>query len=347
MSSVSGQISANSVSAIDRDSVLLEVKNLNVQFDTFRGVVRAVEGTSFEVRKGRTVGMVGESGCGKSVTALAIMNILSASARMPSGEILYHKDDEIVDIASYPSMSREMLSIRGSEISMIFQEPMSSFCPVYTVGFQIAESLRFHQDLDKDEARDRTVELLGRVGIAAPERRFNSYPFELSGGMCQRAMIAMALIGNPAMLIADEPTTALDVTIQAQIINLMKDLQAEYGMSMIFITHDLGVISDVADDVVVMYLGHVVEQGPVDEVYDSPEHPYTVGLMSSIPSVGYKGKLNLIEGSIPSPFEREEGCPFRNRCPYAMDRCTEMPPLFKTGENHLSRCWLYENRSVR
>jgi oligopeptide/dipeptide ABC transporter ATP-binding protein len=290
--------------------------------------------------------MVGESGCGKSVTALAIMNILSASARMPTGEILYYKDGKPTNIAAFRSMSREMLAIRGAEISMIFQEPMSSFCPVYTVGYQIAESLRYHRDITKEEAKSQTIELLGRVGIASPERRYNSYPFELSGGMCQRAMIAMALIGNPAMLIADEPTTALDVTIQAQIINLMKDLQAEYGMSMLFITHDLGVISDVSDDVVVMYLGHVVEEGPVSEVFDSPEHPYTVGLMSSIPSVGYKGKLNLIEGSIPSPFEREVGCPFRNRCPYVMERCSEMPPLFKTGEQHLSRCWLYEDAQV-
>ena len=286
--------------------------------------------------------MVGESGCGKSVTALAVMNILSPTANIVGGNIFYHRDSSSIDLARIKPMSEEMLAIRANEISMIFQEPMSAFCPVYSVGFQIGEVIDRQRKQAKAELRSKTIEMLARVGISAPEKRVDAFPFELSGGMCQRSMIAMALICNPSLLIADEPTTALDVTIQAQILVLMKQLQQEYGMAIMFITHDLGVISSMADEVVVMYMGQIMESADVHTIFYKGKHPYTLGLLASIPALGYKDRLNYIKGSVPNPFERPEGCPFINRCASAMGKCTSEPPQTEIEPGHSVKCWLFE-----
>ena len=323
-------------------SSVLEVKDLRVQFHTVKGIVKAVNGVDFRIRERKVLGVVGESGCGKSVTALSVMNILSPTAKIVSGNIFYYKNGIKTDIAQLKPMSEQMLTIRANEISMIFQEPMSAFCPVYNVGYQIGEVIGRQKRRAKGELRSAIIDMLSKVGISAPEKRVDAYPFELSGGMCQRSMIAMALIGNPSLLIADEPTTALDVTVQAQILALMRQLQKEYGMAIMFITHDLGVISDMADDVVVMYMGQIMETGEVHTIFHNAKHPYTLGLLSAMPSLGHKGRLNHIKGSVPNPYERPEGCPFINRCASTMDRCNKEPPQTEIEPGHSVKCWLFQ-----
>ena len=320
---------------------LLSIKDLRTYFFTPEGVVRAVDGVDFDIPKGKTLGVLGESGCGKSVTALSIMRLVAdPPGKIMSGSIEFGGRD-LVQV----SMS-EMRKIRGNDISMIFQEPMTSLNPVYTVGDQIAETFVTHQGMTVKEAMDRSAEMLGMVGIPAPEKRVHEYPHQLSGGMRQRAMIAMALACRPQLLIADEPTTALDVTIQAQILKLILELQEELGMAVMMITHDLGVIAEVSDAVVVMYAGEVVEYSPIDTLFTDPQHPYTIGLMESIPKLGRKfttGKQNLkeITGMVPNLIRLPPGCLFEPRCSRAMQRCREeRPRLVKLSEGHGVRCWL-------
>ena len=329
---------------------LLEVKELQTHFFTAEGVVEAVAGASFEVFPGKTLGIVGESGCGKSVAAKSILQIVDKPGRIVGGEILYTYPDAAgtyrqTDILTLPDDGAQMKAIRGGEISMIFQEPMSSFSPVHTVGNQILEAMRLHTDLDQEAATETAIEWLSHVGIPNPAQRMSEYPYRLSGGQCQRAMIAMALSTNPRMLIADEPTTALDVTTQAQILNLLQRLQSEHGMAMIFITHDLGVIAEVADEVAVMYLGRIVEKAPVEELFASPKHPYTRALLTSIPSIDAQPRERLpsITGSIPHPSNRPSGCPFHPRCPDFMSGVCDQkePNLASIGENHEASCFLF------
>ncbi len=329
---------------------LLQVRNLQTYFFTEEGIVRAVDGASFDVLPGRTLGIVGESGCGKSVAAKSILQIVDRPGRIVGGEILYNYPAgpgqiRQVDLLSFPADSPEMRTIRGGEISMIFQEPMSSFSPVHTVGDQIVEAIRLHNRVDKATAWETAREWLHHVGIPNPSQRMHEYPYRLSGGQCQRAMIAMALATNPRILIADEPTTALDVTTQAQILNLLRRLQAEQGMAMIFITHDLGVIAELADEVAVMYLGRVVERAPVYELFRDPKHPYTRALLQSIPRLDARPRERLpsIEGSIPHPQNRPPGCPFHPRCPDFMPGvCDQQEPwLAAVGDHHEVSCFLY------
>lgn len=332
------------------DAPLLEVKNLHTHFFTGEGVVHAVDGASFEVHAGKTLGVVGESGCGKSVAAKSILQIVDKPGRVVEGEILYTQQvsagQEIRrDLLRLDPRSAEMRAIRGGEISMIFQEPMSSFSPVHTVGNQLMEAIRLHTEMDDKEAAETATEWLRHVGIPNPSHRLNEFPYRLSGGQCQRAMIAMALSTNPRILIADEPTTALDVTTQAQILNLLQRLQAETGMAMIFITHDLGVIAEVADEVAVMYLGRIVEKAPVKEIFGNPKHPYTKALMTSIPRIDAnpRERLPSITGSIPHPQNRPAGCAFHPRCPAFMPGTCDVkePELAPVGENHQASCFLY------
>ncbi len=301
---------------------LLEVKNLKTHFFTDDGVVKAVDGVNFTLRKGKTIGIVGESGCGKSVTALSLMRLIGRPGRIVEGEILF----EGKDLVQFPE--DQMRGIRGNNISMIFQEPMTSLNPVFTVGNQIMEAIRLHQKVDKKEARNRTIEMLKKVKIPAAETRVDEYPHQMSGGMRQRIMIAMALACNPKLLIADEPTTALDVTIQAQILDLLRELQSDYGMSILMITHDLGVIAEIADDVVVMYASKVVEHANVRELFASPIHPYTNGLFRSLPTLGQDKsvELNVIPGTVPNPLQFPSGCTFHPRSPQAVDQCRETEP---------------------
>jgi oligopeptide/dipeptide ABC transporter ATP-binding protein len=320
---------------------LLKVKNIQTYFFTPEGVVKAVDDVSFDIAKGRTLGVLGESGCGKSVTALTIMRLITdPPGRIMSGTI----DFEGTDLLTLSTAA--MRVIRGNRISMIFQEPMTSLNPVYTVGDQIAETYITHQDLSKAEAMNRAAEMLRLVGIPAPEKRIREYPHQLSGGMRQRAMIAMALACRPQLLIADEPTTALDVTIQAQILDLMLELQEELGMAIMIITHDLGVIAEVSDAVVVMYAGQVVEYGAIESLFTEALHPYTIGLMSSIPHLGRKFKvgkkpLQEIPGMVPNLIRLPPGCLFAPRCEQRLDRCSvERPYLFPQGPNRGARCWL-------
>ncbi len=329
---------------------LLQVKNLQTHFFTREGVVQAVDGASFEVQPGQTLGIVGESGCGKSVAAKSILQIVDRPGRIVGGEILYTYPDASghlsqMDLLTLPYDSAEMRSIRGGEISMIFQEPMSSFSPVHTVGNQLVEAIRLHTDLRGLAAQEAAIEWLTRVGIPNPARRLSEYPTQLSGGQCQRAMIAMALSTNPRMLIADEPTTALDVTTQAQILNLLQSLQREHGMAMIFITHDLGVIAELADEVAVMYLGKVVEKAPVGELFTNPQHPYTQALLTSMPRLHTRPRERLpsISGSIPHPHNRPSGCSFHPRCPAFMPgKCDRQEPqLASVARNHEASCFLY------
>ncbi|MBS3735763.1 MAG: ABC transporter ATP-binding protein [Candidatus Bipolaricaulota bacterium] len=323
---------------------LIELNDLKTYFYTEDGVVKAVDGVSFDIDKQQTLGVVGESGCGKSVTALSIMGLVPMPpGRIEGGEILYHRNGESLDLASLDPKGKKYRSIRGNEIAMIFQEPMTSLNPVFTIGNQIMEAITLHQDVGKKEAKTLAIQMLEEVGIPLPAQRVDEYPHQLSGGMRQRAMIAMALSCNPTMLIADEPTTALDVTIQAQILELMGDLQEEFDTSIMFITHDLGVIAEITSYVVVMYLGKIVESGEVREIYHNPTMPYTQGLMESIPSLDVdKGRLEPIKGVVPDPYEVPEGCPFNNRCPHVMDICKEEdPPLEEVAEGHKSSCWLH------
>ena len=319
---------------------LLTVEGLRTYFSTRAGVMRAVDGVDLTIEQGRTLGVVGESGCGKSVTALSIMRLIDPPGRIePGGRVLF----EGRDLAT--AVEDELREIRGNEISMIFQEPMTSLNPVYTVGEQIAEAVRLHQGASQRAALDRAVEMLKLVGIPSPERRIRDYPHQMSGGMRQRVMIAMALSCNPKLLIADEPTTALDVTIQAQILELMKELRDRLGMAIMLITHDLGVVAEMADDVAVMYAGKIVERGPVEAIFRSPQHPYTEALLHSIPVLGMTQSeaLQVIRGLVPSPLNWPPGCRFATRCDYAFERCrVESPPLFDTGGVHQSACWLCE-----
>ncbi|HJR54706.1 MAG TPA: ABC transporter ATP-binding protein [Gemmatimonadota bacterium] len=321
------------------ESQLLQVEDLKTWFHTEEGTAKAVDGVSFDVRPRETLGIVGESGCGKSVTSLSILRLIpQPPGEIAGGRILFRG----LDLLDLPE--KEMRKIRGNEIAMIFQEPMTSLNPVYTVGDQIGEVLRLHRDMSKDEARQRSIEMLRRVRIPDPEQRVDEYPHQLSGGQRQRVMIAMALACDPALLIADEPTTALDVTVQAQILALLNQLQDEYGMSIMLITHDLGVIAETAHRVVVMYAGVVAEVGTAEQVFGGPNHPYTEGLKAAIPKLGEKvERLHTIPGSVPSPYEEIIGCPFQNRCPYVMDRCRrEFPDLYTLGPGHLARCFLYD-----
>lgn len=329
---------------------LLEVEDLQTYFFTQEGVVKAVDGASFTVHPGKTLGIVGESGCGKSIASKSILQIVDKPGRVIGGTASYNLREasgqyQQVDLLSLKPGSAEMRAVRGGEISMIFQEPMSSFSPVHTVGNQLIETIRLHTDQSETAARETALDWLRRVGLSNAEQRMDDYPFRLSGGQCQRAMIAMALSTNPRILIADEPTTALDVTTQAQILNLLQHLQAEQDMSMIFITHDLGVIAEVADEVVVMYLGRVVERAPIGELFSNPKHPYTQALMTSIPTIDAKPRERLpsISGSIPNPLNRPTGCPFHPRCAEFMAGTCDAkePQLTSVGLNHEASCFLY------
>ena len=321
--------------------LLLDIRGLRTQFFTDDGLARAVDGVSYSLEKGETVGVVGESGCGKSVTALSVLRLIpDPPGKIVAGEIMFEGAD-LLQLSS-----SDMRRIRGNDISMIFQEPMTSLNPVFTIGNQITEAVRLHQGLNKKEALAKAVEALKLVGIPVPERRVHEYPHQLSGGMRQRAMIAMALSCNPKVLIADEPTTALDVTIEAQILDLMRTLQEELGTAIIMITHDLGVIAEMARKVVVMYAGKVVEQAPVERIFASANHPYTQGLLQSLPRVdkdasGAKQRLQEIPGIVPSLLNLPAGCKFASRCPSVMPQCKEQePPLEQVASNHYSACWL-------
>jgi oligopeptide/dipeptide ABC transporter ATP-binding protein len=328
-----------------QSDTLLEFKDLRVHFFTDEGVVKAVDGVDFGVKRGKTTCIVGESGCGKSVMSLTSLRIVQKPGRIVSGQILWRETPEkVIDLAQLDPRGEDIRAIRGAEIAMIFQEPMTSLSALHTIGNQIGESIRLHQKVSKEEARNRTIEILRKVRIPRPERLVDEYPFRLSGGMRQRAMIAMALCCQPTLLIADEPTTALDVTTQAQILDLMKELQAEYGMGMMFITHDLGVVADIADEVVVMYLGKVVENADVYTLFNAPKHPYTQALLRSVPKMTREREaLDPIRGMVPSPFRRPSGCPFHPRCNQVRETCrsTEPQPI-PVSMQHLVRCVLYE-----
>lgn len=321
----------------EKDNVLLEVKNLKTSFNTLRGKITAVDGVSFSVYKGEILGIVGESGCGKSVTSQSIMRLYDEKELVSyEGEILFEGEDIL------KKSSKEMEALRGYGISMVFQDALSSLNPLFTVGDQIVEMLRIHKkDMSKKEAREKAVNMLRLTGIPAPEQRVMNYPHEMSGGMRQRAMIAMALACEPKFLIADEPTTALDVTIQAQIMDLIKDLNQQLGMGIMLITHDLGVVSQTCDRVIIMYLGHIVEEGTTADIFDRPLHPYTNGLIKSIPSLETKKdeKLFMIKGTVPPLSEVKEGCRFCNRCEYATDLCRKQDPeLVAVNETQKVRC---------
>ena len=314
---------------------MLEVRDLVTTFDTDAGTLTAVDGVSFSVHRGRTLGIVGESGCGKSVTALSIMRLLpQPMGRIKGGSILF----DGLDLARLPS--EQMLEVRGGRIGMIFQEPMTALNPVHTVGRQLSEVFLLHRTRSKRDALQMSVEMLRKVGIPSPEIRVGEYPHQLSGGMRQRVVIAMALACKPALVIADEPTTALDVTIQAQILELMQSLQHEMGMAIMLITHDLGVIADMCDDVVVMYAGRVAESGPVDRIFAEPSHPYTRGLLNSIPrlTTPRKSRLNIIEGMVPSLADLPVGCRFQNRCPFRIEACSRQPVLESVAPGHDVAC---------
>ncbi len=313
---------------------LLEVENLQTHFRTPDGVNRAVDGVSFEVREGETLAIVGESGCGKSVTAMSILRLIPEPPGKIAGSIRFEGRDLL------KCSDREMRDIRGNEISMIFQEPMTSLNPVLTVGRQIGETLRLHQGLSAHQAEQKAIEMLRLVQIPNPDKRFNDYPHQFSGGMRQRVMIAIALACDPRLLIADEPTTALDVTLQAQILDLMRELKAASGAAIILITHDLGVVAEVCDEVAVMYAGEIVERAPVDELFANPQHPYTVGLLGSIPRLDRRAAhLATIEGMVPNMTNPPAGCRFAARCPFVIETCTAAPPpLAIVSTGHASRC---------
>jgi oligopeptide/dipeptide ABC transporter ATP-binding protein len=326
---------------------ILEVIDLKTYFHLENAIVRAVDGVSFALKRRKTLGVVGESGCGKSITAMSIMRLLKEPpGKIESGQILLHPSDgsDVVDIAALDPQGPAMRRIRGGEIAMVFQEPMTSLNPLYSIGRQIAESVEIHQGLSRDQAMARALEMLKRVQIADAERRLNEYPHQLSGGMRQRVMIALALSCNPDILIADEPTTALDVTVQAQILELMAELQTDFESSIILITHNLGVVSQMADEVAVMYLGKIVEFGSTHDIFHEPLHPYTVGLLNSIPVLGRaKRELVPIKGMVPSPTEEIGGCAFATRCPRVMRRCIDQQPVLQEiRPNHTVSCWLYD-----
>jgi peptide/nickel transport system ATP-binding protein len=353
---------------------LLEIENLYTQFVFGDGVVRAVDGVSLSVPAGKTVCVVGESGCGKSITARSILQLIDRPGKITGGRIWWRSqaaidsaeqarsrpsrrrtrnltddqdaDESGIDVLALDSAGDRMRDIRGGEIAMIFQEPMASLSPMYTVGNQLIEAIRLHSTVSKSEAAERALGLLAQVGIPRPSQTMDAYPFQLSGGMCQRVMIAIALSCNPKLLIADEPTTALDVTTQARILDLLRDLQKESGMAMMFITHDLGVVAEIADEVVVMYLGTVVEQGPVEDVFEHPQHPYTRALLASVPRMGSgaRQRLSAIQGQVPHPFNYPTGCPFHPRCPEAISGVCDTiePPTVWLGDRRRARCVLHD-----
>ncbi|HEU5078006.1 MAG TPA: ABC transporter ATP-binding protein [Opitutaceae bacterium] len=329
--------------AANLHDTVLEVSELRTHFATEEGrALPAVDGVTFSIKRGRTLALVGESGCGKSVTSYSLLRLIQKPGRIVGGRVLLRSAREgQIDVTALPENSPQLRHVRGGLVSMIFQEPMTALSPVHTVGSQIAEVVLLHRGVSKPEARAISIEMLRKVGIAAPDRRFDQYPHEMSGGMRQRVMIAMALVCRPELLIADEPTTALDVTIQAQILGLIRALQREIGCSVLLITHDLGVVAQMADDVAVMYLGRIVEQGPVREVLKSPRHPYTQGLLRSIPSANVGGRLTSIPGTVPTLSAIPRGCPFHPRCPYAVrGRCdVDGPPeLRELTPGHFAAC---------
>ncbi len=321
-------------------TTLLAVENLRTWFYTRGGVIRAVDGIDFSIPLGGTLGVVGESGSGKSVTALSVMQLIEAPGRIEAGTKILLEGN---DLAELPEA--RMAKIRGNDISMIFQEPMTSLNPVFTVGDQIAEAVKLHQNVGSKDAMERAVEMMELVGIPSPAQRVQDYPHQLSGGMRQRVMIAMALSCNPKLLIADEPTTALDVTVQAQILELMKELRERLGMAILLITHDLGVVAEMVDEVAVMYAGRIVERGPVADIFASPQHPYTEALLDSIPLLGmrYSQPLKAIRGVVPSPLEWPPACRFAPRCDYAFAKCLEVDPPLLPVPPQESACWLCEN----
>jgi oligopeptide/dipeptide ABC transporter ATP-binding protein len=335
------------------NDTLLQLKDLRTHFFLDEGTVRAVEGADLTIRRAGILGVVGESGCGKSVMAYSILQLVESPGRIVGGQILFNRPGDgnghpggVVDLAALKPGSREMRSIRGEEIAMIFQEPMTSLSPVHTIGDQIEEVILLHRRIDKAGARRQAIEMLGRVGIPKPEERIDAFPFQLSGGMRQRAMIAMALSCRPSLLIADEPTTALDVTTQAQILELVLQLQREMGMAVMLITHNLGMVAEICEDVAVMYLGEVVEQANVFDLFREPLHPYTQALMRSIPRLGQiaQGRLDPIRGSVPDPYNRPSGCPFHPRCAQILPgRCDSTHPALVSRANGRSvRCLLYD-----
>ena len=327
-----------------KKDIALSVKNLKTYFYTNNRCNKAVNGVSFEIKKGKTLCIVGESGCGKSVTAATIMQLLPTLSRIEEGEIIFYKDDEKINIEKLPRNGKEMRDIRGSDIAMIFQDPMTALNPVYTVGFQIGENLKYHTDLNKKEIREKTISLLRDMGIPLPEKRVDEYPHSYSGGMRQRAMIAMAMACNPKILIADEPTTALDVTIQAQIFELMAKLKKDYDTAIMLITHDMGVVAELADNVAVMYMGNIVESGSVGDVLRRPTHPYTKALLDSVPVLGRGKDQNIqpIKGSTPDPYDRPIGCQFAPRCNWADQSCEVMPEISNVTSTHEVRCHKYK-----
>lgn len=329
---------------------LLQVEHLRVAFPMDAATTYPVRDVSFSVFPGKTIGIVGESGCGKTLTGLSVLQLVPKPGRIAGGTIRFRRrlGEEPVDLAAIAPTSELTRSIRGADIAMIFQEPMSALNPVYTIGDQIGEAIRAHRAVSRKEARDQSVALLKRVGIPAPLQRADDYPHQLSGGMRQRAMIAMALSCNPMLLIADEPTTALDVTIQAQILDLLRDLQAESGMAIVLITHDLGVIADLADDILVMYAGRQVESGSPDQIFYHPAHPYTRGLLASAPRFGTRStqRLTSIPGTVPSFANLPTGCAFRPRCADADDRCVSDPPKRQIEPGQTADCWLEPSAAV-
>jgi len=324
-----------------KNDVIISVKDLKTFFYTNNRCNKAVNGVSFEIKKGKTLCIVGESGCGKSVTASSIMQLLPKLSRIEDGEITYHSNEGDIRIDQLKKNGKTMRNIRGADISMIFQDPMTALNPVYTIGFQIGENLQYHTGLNRAGRKKESVRLLKDMGIPLPEQRVNEYPHQYSGGMRQRAMIAMAMACKPKVLIADEPTTALDVTIQAQIFELMDELKEKHDTAIMLITHDMGVVTELADDVIVMYMGNVVETGTVDDVLRTPSHPYTKALLESIPVLG-RGKnqeIEPIKGSTPDPYNRPKGCQFAPRCPFADESCQVMPDETSISETHSVRCW--------
>jgi len=327
------------------NNLVLKINNLKTYFYLDEGTLKAVDDVSLKVKKKKTLGIIGESGCGKSVTAQSVLRIVPDPGKTIEGEIVLYQDSKALDLCKLDPYGKKVRTIRGKEITMIFQEPMTSLSPVHTIGNQIMEAILLHVTKDKNEARELAIEMLYKVGMPNPYQRINEYPHQLSGGLRQRAMIAMALSCSPSLLVADEPTTALDVTVQAQILELMKNLQKQFGMAIMYITHNLGVIAEISDEVAVMYLGKVVEYAPVSEIFHNPLHPYTVRLLKSIPRVGKKARerLEAIKGTVPLPLDLPEECGFYPRCPEAKEGiCNKnVPPLVKVKENHLVRCFLY------
>jgi len=337
--------------AKEKDYVL-QVKHLQTKFKVGKKIVNSVNDASFNIERGTTLGVVGESGCGKSVTATSIMQLLPKYGNITNGEIIFSPNDgrAPMDLAKLKRTSKEIRALRGKDISMIFQDPLSSLDPVYTVGHQVMENLLTHETITKEDGKQRVIKLFKELGIPAPEQRFDGYPHEFSGGMKQRVMIAMGMVCNPTILIADEPTTALDVTIQAQILKLIKKMQQEYGTSVMLITHNMGIVAEVCDQVAVMYMGRVVEFGNLEQIFNNPKHPYTAALLRSVPvlGMGKDAELESIDGSTPDASEVFEGCEFEPRCTKACEKCKQAHPgPREIEENHIVRCWLYENEGVK